>query len=154
MKFTRYFFSNLFSMDELPFARPSRPTQGFLGSPAGKHCSCEKFLSSKCNQIIKGHVVSVMLAINHFSPADFQEQPLCFFDLPTKTTQFQQENTTYINKNSSSSNLVPLRDHSAVWGCNNDRRYPNKQNILPHVGVPRFFSPLTKKDKVVMGSRD
>ena len=32
-------------------------------------------------------------------------------------------------------------DHCAVFGCNNDRRYPD------HVGLLRFYSPLNAKDK-------
>ena len=40
-------------------------------------------------------------------------------------------------------------DHCAVYGCNNDRRYPEKQKILSHVGVLRFYSPLSKKDKLM-----
>lgn len=38
-------------------------------------------------------------------------------------------------------------DHCAVYGCNNDRRYPEKQKIQPHVGILRFYSPLSKNDK-------
>ena len=30
---------------------------------------------------------------------------------------------------------MPGRDHCAVWGCDKDRRYPEKQKILRHVGV-------------------
>ena len=41
---------------------------------------------------------------------------------------------------------MPGGDHCAVWGCDNDRRYPEKQKILPHVGILRFFSPKNKKD--------
>ena len=37
-------------------------------------------------------------------------------------------------------------DHCAVWGCNNDRRYPEKKTTLPHVGILRFYSPKSKKD--------
>ena len=37
-------------------------------------------------------------------------------------------------------------DHCAVFGCNNDRRYPEKQIKLPHVGVLRFYSPRNKKE--------
>ena len=33
-----------------------------------------------------------------------------------------------------------------MWGCGNDRRYPEKQNILPHVGILRFYSPENKRD--------
>ena len=33
-----------------------------------------------------------------------------------------------------------------MWGCDNDRRYPEKQKILPHVGILRFHSPKNKKD--------
>ena len=39
-------------------------------------------------------------------------------------------------------------DHCAVWGCDNDRRYPEKQKILPHVGVLRFYSPQNQTDVV------
>ena len=37
-------------------------------------------------------------------------------------------------------------DHCAVWGCNNDRRYPEKQVICSHVGVLRFYSPLNHQN--------
>ena len=40
---------------------------------------------------------------------------------------------------------MPGRDRCAVWGCDNDRRYPEKQKIL-HVGVLRFYSPKNKQD--------
>ena len=40
-------------------------------------------------------------------------------------------------------------DHCAVYGCNNDRRYPEKQQILSYVGILRFYSPLSKKDKLM-----
>ena len=33
-----------------------------------------------------------------------------------------------------------------MWGCNNDRRYLEKQNMLPHVGILRFYSPKSEKD--------
>ena len=39
-------------------------------------------------------------------------------------------------------------DHCAVYGCSNDRRYPEKQMIKPHVGILRFYSPKTQKDIV------
>ena len=41
---------------------------------------------------------------------------------------------------------MPGGDHCAVWGCDIDRRYPEKQKILPHVGILRFHSPKSKKD--------
>ena len=41
---------------------------------------------------------------------------------------------------------MPGGDHCAVWGCDNDGRYPEKQKILPHVGILRFHSPKSKKD--------
>ena len=41
---------------------------------------------------------------------------------------------------------MPRGDHCAVWGCNNDPRYPEKQTILPHIGILRFYSPKSKKD--------
>ena len=41
---------------------------------------------------------------------------------------------------------MPRGDLCAVWGCNSDRRYPEKQNILPHVGILRFYIPKSKKD--------
>ena len=41
---------------------------------------------------------------------------------------------------------IPRGDHCAVWGCNNDRRYPEKQTILPRVGILRFYSSKSKKD--------
>ena len=37
-------------------------------------------------------------------------------------------------------------DHCAAWGCDNDRRYPEKLKILPHVGMFRFYSPKNKQD--------
>lgn len=37
-------------------------------------------------------------------------------------------------------------DHCAVYGCDNDRRYPEKQIKLEHVGVLRFHSPRNKKE--------
>ena len=46
---------------------------------------------------------------------------------------------------------MPRGDHCAVWGCDNDRRYPEKQIVLPHVGVLRFYSPLTKQDLASWG---
>ncbi len=42
-------------------------------------------------------------------------------------------------------------DHCAVWGCDNDHRYPLKQKILPHVGMLRFYSPQTQTDIVKWG---
>ena len=36
---------------------------------------------------------------------------------------------------------MPRGDHCAVWGCNSDRRYPEKQSILYHVGILRFYYP-------------
>ena len=41
---------------------------------------------------------------------------------------------------------MPKGDHCAVFGCLNDRRYPEKQVVKPHVGVLRFYSPLNVKD--------
>ena len=41
---------------------------------------------------------------------------------------------------------MPKGDHCAVFGCSNDRRYPEKQVIKPHVGVLRFYTPLNPKD--------
>ena len=38
-------------------------------------------------------------------------------------------------------------DHCCVWGCDNDRRYPEKQIIKPHVGILRFYSPLDENDR-------
>ena len=37
-------------------------------------------------------------------------------------------------------------DHCAVYGCSNDRRYPEKQLVLPHGGILRFYSPKSQKD--------
>ena len=37
-------------------------------------------------------------------------------------------------------------DHCVVWGCNNNQRYLDKQNIVSHVGILRFYSPESKKD--------
>ncbi|CAB4002282.1 nuclease HARBI1 [Paramuricea clavata] len=39
-------------------------------------------------------------------------------------------------------------DYCAVHGCSNDRRYPEKQMIKPHVGILRFYLPKTQKDIV------
>ena len=36
---------------------------------------------------------------------------------------------------------MPCGDHCAVQGCDNDRRYPEKQKILPHVGILSFTRP-------------
>ena len=41
---------------------------------------------------------------------------------------------------------MPKGDHCAVFGCLNDRRYPEKQVVKPHVGVLGFYSPLNVKD--------
>ena len=41
---------------------------------------------------------------------------------------------------------MPSGDHCTVWGCDNDRRYPEKQNILPHVGILSFYSLKNKRD--------
>jgi len=41
---------------------------------------------------------------------------------------------------------MPGGEHYAVWDCENDQRYPEKQKILPHVGILRFYSPKNKKD--------
>ncbi len=41
---------------------------------------------------------------------------------------------------------MPKTDHCAVFGCSNDRRYPEKNVVKPHVGVLRFYSPLNQKD--------
>ena len=41
---------------------------------------------------------------------------------------------------------MPKGDHCAVFGCSNDRRYPEKQVVKPHVGVLRLYSPLNVKD--------
>ena len=35
---------------------------------------------------------------------------------------------------------MPSGDHFTVWGCDNDRMYPEKQNILLHVGILSFYS--------------
>ena len=37
-------------------------------------------------------------------------------------------------------------DHCAVFGCDNDRRYPERQIKLGHVGILRFHSPKNKKE--------
>ena len=41
---------------------------------------------------------------------------------------------------------MPRRPHCAMWGCNNNWRHSEKQTILPHVGILRFYSPKSKKD--------
>ena len=38
-------------------------------------------------------------------------------------------------------------DQCAVFGFNNDRRYPKKRFVSSHVGLLRFYSPLNEKDK-------
>ena len=47
---------------------------------------------------------------------------------------------------------MPGSDHCAVWGCDNDQRYPEKLKILPHVGTFRSYSPKNKQD-VLSSSR-
>ena len=37
-----------------------------------------------------------------------------------------------------------IGDHCVLWGCDKDRRYPEKQKILPHVGI--FYSPRNNND--------
>ena len=39
-----------------------------------------------------------------------------------------------------------MGDHCAIFGYSNDRRYPEKQVVKPHVDVLRFYSPLNLKD--------
>ena len=39
---------------------------------------------------------------------------------------------------------MPSGNHCAVWGCDNDQRYPEKQKILSHVRI--FYSPRNNKD--------
>ena len=46
---------------------------------------------------------------------------------------------------------MPRGDQCAVWGCDNNRRYPVKQIVLPHVRVLRLYSSLTKKDLASWG---
>ena len=41
---------------------------------------------------------------------------------------------------------MPSGDHCAVRGCDNDRSYPEKQKILPRVGIFRFYSPRNNND--------
>ena len=41
---------------------------------------------------------------------------------------------------------MPSGDHCAVRGCDNDRRFPEKQKILPHGGLFRFYSPRNNND--------
>ena len=41
---------------------------------------------------------------------------------------------------------MPSGDHCVVSGCDNDRRYSEKQTVLPHVGILRFCSPRNNKD--------
>ena len=40
---------------------------------------------------------------------------------------------------------MPGGEHCAVWGCENDQRYPEKQKIPPFVGILRVYSPKNKK---------
>jgi len=37
-------------------------------------------------------------------------------------------------------------DHCAVFGCDNDRRYPERQIKLNHVGILRFYVPKNEKE--------
>ena len=48
---------------------------------------------------------------------------------------------------------MPSGDHCAVRGCDNDRRYPEKQKILPHVGILRFYPPRNTDDDVLSWGR-
>ena len=41
---------------------------------------------------------------------------------------------------------MPSGDHCAVWGCDNDRRFPEKQIILPYIGILRLYLPKNKQD--------
>ena len=41
---------------------------------------------------------------------------------------------------------MPGGDHCAVWGCDNNQRYPEKQKVLPHINILRFYLPKNKKD--------
>ena len=41
---------------------------------------------------------------------------------------------------------MPSGDHCAVWGFDNDRRYPEKKKILSYVGILRFYSPRNNND--------
>ena len=41
---------------------------------------------------------------------------------------------------------MPSDGHCPVRGCDNDRKYPEKQKILPHVGIFRFYSPRNNND--------
>ena len=53
-------------------------------------------------------------------------------------------------KPSNSNNIgnMPSGDNCAVSGCDNDRRYPEKQKILPQVGILRGYSPRNNNDVV------
>ena len=46
---------------------------------------------------------------------------------------------------------MPRGNHCAVYGCSNDRRFPDRQVIKPHVGVLRFYSPQTPKEISING---
>ena len=41
---------------------------------------------------------------------------------------------------------MPSGDHCVGRGCDNDRKYPEKQKILPHVGILRFYSLRNNND--------
>ena len=41
---------------------------------------------------------------------------------------------------------MPSGNHCAVLGCDKDRRYPEKQKILPDVEILRFYSPSNNID--------
>ena len=41
---------------------------------------------------------------------------------------------------------MPKGDHCAMFCCSNDRRYPEKQVVKPHVGILRFHSPPNVQD--------
>ena len=49
----------------------------------------------------------------------------------------------------SNSNIIgnmPSGDHCAVWGCDNDGRYAEKQKILSHVEILIFYPPRNNND--------
>ena len=42
--------------------------------------------------------------------------------------------------------IMPCGDYCAVWGCDNHGRYPDKQKVLHHIEILRFYSPRNRKD--------
>ena len=43
---------------------------------------------------------------------------------------------------------MPGGDHCAAWGCDNDRRYPEKLKNFPHVGMVTLDSTRQKTSRM------